>query len=414
VIRSARTLFVLAALFALPAHAETTLNVFISSALRPEVMRQAFDRFEAANPGIKVTPQLGGATSDLQAQYLNTVMSAKDSTLDVLLLDIIRPAQFAATGWTVPLNKSVGDRAEFLKPYLPAYAEADTVDGELVALPAFADAMILYYRKDLLDKYHLPVPQTWSELAKAAKTIQAGENNPDLQGVSFQGAPIEGTVCTFLLPYWSMGKTLVQDGHLTFDRDTALKSFAMWTGLVKDGVAPRNVAEIVTDQTRKDFEAGKAVFAVLWSYGWNLFQSADSAVKDKVGVAELPAVDGGKPVSCIGGWQWGVSAYSKHREDAIKLVRFLSSPEVSILLAEKASLLPVFTDLYKDPAVLQAVPFAAAVLPVVETAKSRPVTPRYNDVSDTIRTQTNAVLAGSETPDDAATQMEARLRRVLH
>ena len=345
----ARTLFVLAALFALPARADTTLTVFISSALRPEVMRQAFDRFEAANPGIKVTVQTGGATSDLQAQYLNTVMSAKDSTLDVMLLDIIRPAQFAATGWTVPLDQSVGDRAAFLQRYLPAYAEADTVDGKLVALPAFADAMFLYYRKDLLDKYHLPVPQTWSELAQEAKTIQAGEHSPDLQGLSFQGAPIEGTVCTFLLPYWSLGKTLVHDGHLTWDRDAALKSFALWTGLVKQGVAPRNVAEIVTDQTRKDFESGKVAFAVEWSYGWNLFQSADSAVKDKVGVADLPAVDGGKPVSCIGGWQWGVSSYSKYQADAIKLVRFLSSPEIATLLAEKASLLPVFPELYQGP-----------------------------------------------------------------
>ena len=412
-IRYARTLFVLAALFALPARADTTLTVFISSALRPEVMRQAFDRFEAANPGIKVTAQLGGATSDLQAQYLNTVMSAKDSTLDVLLLDIIRPAQFAATGWTLPLNQDVGDPAAFMKPYLPAYADADTVDGKLVALPAFADAMFLYYRKDLLDKYHLPVPQTWSALATEAKTIQAGEHDPQLQGLSFQGAPIEGTVCTFLLPYWSEGKTLVHDGHLTFDRDAALKSFALWTGLVKQGVAPRNVAEIVTDQTRKDFEAGKVVFAVEWSYGWNLFQGGDSAVKGRVGVAALPAVDGGNPVSCIGGWQWGVSAYSRHQADAIKLVRFLSSPEVATLLAEKASLLPVFSDLYKDPGVQQAVPWLAAALPVVETAKSRPVTPRYNDVSDTIRTQTNAVLAGSETPEEAAAQMEARLRRVL-
>jgi len=51
---------------------------------------------------------------------------------------------------------------------------------------------------------------------------------------------------------------------------------------------------------------------------------------------------------------------------------------------------------------------------VLEAAQSRPVTPRYNDVSDVIRTQTNAVLAGSETPQDAAAQMQARLRRVLH
>lgn len=261
-------------------------------------------------------------------------MSARDSTLDLLLLDIIRPAQFAATGWTVPLNKDVGDRAAFMQRYLPAYAEADTVAGKRVALPAFADAMFLYYRKDLLAKYHLPVSQTWSELAAEAKTIQAGEHEPQLQGLSFQGAPIEGTVCTFLLPYWSMGSTLVRDGHLTFDRAAAIRSFDLWTGLMMQGVAPRNVAEIVTDRTREDFEAGKVVFAVEWSYAWNLFQSADSAVKGKVDVAALPAVAGGKHVTCIGGRQCGVSAYSKHQADAIKLVRFLSSPDVSVLLAD--------------------------------------------------------------------------------
>ena len=411
--RMLRTLLLLAALFSLPAHAETTLNVFISSALRPEVMRQAFDQFEKANPGIKVTAQLGGATSDLQAQYLNTVLSAKDRSLDVLMLDIIRPAQFAATGWTLPLNKDVGSPTTFLKQYLPAYADADMVDGKLVALPAFADAMFLYYRKDLLNKYHLSVPTTWNQLASEAKTIQAGEHDPQLQGLSFQGAPIEGTVCTFLLPYWSMGKTLMQNGHLTFDRAAAVKSFDLWLGLMKQGVAPRNAAEIVTDQTRKDFEAGKAAFAIEWSYGWSLFQSADSAVTGKVGVAELPAVEGGKPVTCIGGWQWGVSAFSRHPAESVKLVKFLSSVPVSTLLAEKASLLPVFPQLYRDPALDQAMPWLPQALPVLEHAKSRPVTPYYNDVSNVIRTQTNAVLAGSETPEQAATQMEARLRRVL-
>jgi multiple sugar transport system substrate-binding protein len=408
-----RPLLLFAVLLALPAHAETTLNVFISSALRPEVMRQAFDQFEQANPGIKVTAQLGGATSDLQAQYLNTVLSAKDSTLDVLMLDIIRPAQFAATGWTLPLNKDVGDPATFLKQYLPAYADADTVDGKLVALPAFADAMFLYYRKDLLDKYHLPVPQTWSQLASEAKTIQAREHDPQLQGLSFQGAPIEGTVCTFLLPYWSMGKTLMQNGRLTFDRAAAVKSLELWQDLIKQGVAPKNAAEIVTDQTRKDFEAGKAVFAVEWGYGWAFFQGADSAVKGKVAVAELPAVDGGKAVTCIGGWQWAVSAFSAHQAEAVKLVKFLSSRPVSTLLAEKASLLPVFPQLYHDTALDQAMPWLPQALPAVEQAKSRPVTPYYNDVSNVIRTQTNAVLAGSETPEAAAAQMEARLTRVL-
>ena len=402
-----------ALLWSTAAVADSNLTVFISSQQRPDVMRHAFDKFEAANPGIKIAIQSGGTTSELQAAYLNTVMSAKDPTLDIFLLDIVRPAQFAAAQWTVPLNDQVGDVATLMKSYLPAYADADTVDGKLVALPAFADTMFLYYRKDLLTKYNREVPKTWTELAATAKVIQDGEKNPDLQGVSFQAAAIEGTVCTFLLPYWSAGKNLVSDGKLTWDRDTALKSFALWTGLVQAGVAPRNAAEIATETTRKDFQSGKAAFGVLWSYGWQLFQGADSAVKDKVGVAVLPSTDGGQPVSCIGGWQWGVSAYSTHKDDAIKLIRYMSSVETSKQLAIEGSLMPVFPSLYQDPDVLKAVPWYANALPVVTAAKSRPVTARYNEVSDIIRTQTNAVLAGSVTAADAATQMEARLRRVL-
>lgn len=400
-------------MFAQLANADTALNVFISPQQQPQLMRLEFDKYEASHPGVKITIQSGGTTSELQAAYLNTVMSAKDSTLDIFLLDIVRPAQFAAANWTVPLNDQVGDTAALMKSYLPAYAEADMVDGKLVALPAFADAMFLYYRRDLLEKYNIAVPKTWSEVAAAAKKIQAGEHNPDLQGVNFQAAPIEGTVCTFLLPYWSQGKTLVTNGALTWDKQAALKSFATWKGMIDSGAAPRNSAEIVTEQTRKDFQAGKAAFAVLWSYGWALFQGPDSAVKDKVGVAVLPSVDGGQPVSCIGGWQWGVSAYSTHKEEAIKLIRYMSSLDVSRDLAVQGSLMPVFPSLYQDPSVVKATPWFANALPVVTAAKSRPVTPRYNEVSDIIRTSTNAVLAGSLGAEEAAAQMEAKLRRVL-
>jgi multiple sugar transport system substrate-binding protein len=399
---------------ALPAAAQTELNVFVSSQHRPDVMRKAFDRFEAANPGVKVKVETGGNTSELQAQYLNTVLSAKDPSLDLFILDIIRPAQFAAAGWTVPLDDAVGDKAALLGSSLPAYAEANQVDGELVALPAFADALFLYYRKDLLDEHGVPVPKTWTELGEAAQKVMAAEGNPQLQGVSFQGKAIEGANCTFLLPYWSQGKELVDaSGKLSLDKEAAARSFQTWLDLIGTGAAKKNVAEVATDDTRKEFQAGNAVFAVLWSYGWGHFQGADSAVKGKVGVAPLPAVAGGEPVSCIGGWQWGVSAFSEDPDEAVKLARFMSSPETSKLLAVDGALLPIFPALYEDPEVLQAAPWFKDALPVVQAARARPVTPRYNEVSEVIRTSVNAVLAGTTTPEDAVSQMQARLRRVL-
>ena len=147
--------------------------MFVSSQHRPDVWRKAFDMYEAKNPNVKVAIE-PAATSEAQAQYLNTVMTAKDSSLDVMILDVIRPAQYAAAGWTVPFNV-LGD-AECRYEALPSgHAEANTVDGKVVALPAFADAMFLYYRKDLLEKHGVQPPQTWDELAAAAKKVTAAE-----------------------------------------------------------------------------------------------------------------------------------------------------------------------------------------------------------------------------------------------
>lgn len=395
------------AISASAAFAQTELKVYISSQHQPEKWRQALDMYEASNPDVKVSIETGGSTSEAQAQYLNTVLTAKDPSLDVLILDIVRPAQFAAAGWTTPLTDMD------MSSYLPAYAAANTVDGKVIALPAFADAQFLYYRTDLLEKYNISPPSTWDELRQAVAIIKEQEANPDLQGVSFVGKAIEGANCTFLVPYWSQGKELVTDGKLTFDREAAVNSLALWKGLIDDGVAKANTAEVATDDVRKEFQAGNAIFAVNWSYAWAQAQGAESAVAGKVGVVPLPRLGNGQPATCLGGWEWSVSAYSEHQDEAQGLVKYLSSPDVSKFMAVNGALLPTFGDLYTDAEVTAAAPWFANAKAVVETAKPRPVTPRYNEVSEVIRTTVNAVMAGVSTPEEGADLIESRLARIL-
>ena len=102
--------------FAVPAFADTDLKIFVSSQHQPDVWRKVLDKYEAANPGVKVAIETGGNTSEAQAQYLNTVMSAKDTNLDVLMLDVIRPAQYAAAGWTSRPRPSPGHLVETTTP----------------------------------------------------------------------------------------------------------------------------------------------------------------------------------------------------------------------------------------------------------------------------------------------------------
>jgi multiple sugar transport system substrate-binding protein len=398
------------------AHAQTTLRIFTGGQQRPDVMRQIVDEYVRRNPNVKVEVEVGGATSEQQQQYLNTVLASRDSSLDVVLIDVIRPAQWAAAQWAEPLDSYLGaDKDKVMAQYLPAYREANTVAGKVISLPYFADAQFLYYRKDLLEKHGVQPPKTWAEVKAAAQKIMQAEGNPNLRGFETAGAPIEGTVCTFAVPLWGAGGTLTDsNGKLALNAELAKKPFELWGEFKQANVLPPNIAEIPTDRIRQNFQAGNLVFAMNWGYVWNRTQNdADSQIKDKVGVVPLPGFTADKAATCIGGWQLAVTAFSKNKAEAVKLVRYLSSPEVSKRQAILASHLPVFPEVYTDPEVLKANPWFKDALPVVQTARSRPVTPRYNEVSEIIRTNMNAFLAGTKTQDAALAEMQSRLGNVL-
>ncbi len=393
----------------------TTLRVFSGGQnQRPDLMRKLFDQYQAANPGVKIEIETGGATSELQRQYLSTVLNAKDSAIDIYLIDIVNPAQYFSAGWLEPLDQYIGG-VSALKPYLPAYSQANVVDGKVAAMPAFADAMFMYYRKDLLDKHGIKEPKTWDELSAASLKIQQAEKNPDLQGLSIQGAPIEGAVCTFLLPYWSMGKSFNDaSGKMTLDKAAAAKGMDMWLKMVDQGVIKRNVAEVKTPDTVNEFKAGQVAFAINWGFAWDRFQTdPDSQVKGKVGVMPLPAVAGGTSATCLGGWQWAVSAFSKSKPAAAKLVQHLASPASSKFLAVQGSLLPTIQSVYTDADVVKQVPWFKDAAAAVVAGRSRPMSARYGEVSDAIRTTTSAVLARTKTPADGVNEIEGKLSRVM-
>ena len=201
---------------------------------------------------------------------------------------------------------------------------------------------------------------------------------------------------------------------MTLDKAAATKGLQGWLGLVDQGVMKKNIAEVKTGDTVNEFKAGQVVFAINWGFAWDRFQGdKDSTVQGKVGVMPLPAVAGGKSATCIGGWQWAVSAFSKSKAEAAKLVRYMSSPDASKFLAVEGSLMPVYPQTYTDADVVKAVPWFKDAAAVVVAGKSRPKSERYGEVSDVIRTTTSAVLARTKTPAEGVDEIENRLRRVM-
>ncbi len=411
----ATLLFALLGTFAL---AQTEVVVFLDPRSPMELFERYAQAFEAQNPDLDIVFETGGATSDAQQQYLNTVLSSQSGEIDIFLIDVIRPATYAAAGWAEPLNpffESEAATEAYLSDFLSGPVAADTVGGTLYAVPSSTDAQFLYYREDLLDKYGFEPPETWEELKEQALTILEGENDPSLQGFNYQGAAIEGTVCTFLEALWTAGGDWRDDeGNITVDSPEGRQALEWYADTMASGVTKPNIAETSTDNSRQEFQAGDVVFMLNWAYAWSRFQSdEDSQVKGNVGVAPLPAFEGHESATCVGGWQWAINPYSENKEVAFEVVRFFASPEFQRDLAIEGSRIPVRSALFEDPEVLAANPHFAQFYDVIINARPRPVTPFYSEVSELIRSTMNAFLAGSLTEDEALERMQVGLEDIL-
>ncbi|AFK57130.1 ABC transporter substrate-binding protein [Tistrella mobilis] len=343
------------------------------------------------------------------------ILGAGADDIDVLQIDVVWPGMLAPH--LVDLSEYMGDAPA---QHFPALIENDTVDGRLVAMPWWTDAGVLYYRKDLLDRYGHQPPESWSDLTRIAADIQQKERaagQADLWGYVWQGRAYEGLTCNALewIDAYGGGTIVDADGRVTVNNPKALAALteaASWVGTI----SPEGVLTYDEEAARGVFQSGKAVFMRNWPYAWALAQSADSPVKDKVGVTALPpGAPEGKTTGTLGGWHLAVSRYSKHPAEAADLVRFLTGAAEQKRRAVEAAYNPTIPALYKDDEVLAANPFFGQLYQTFETAVARPsraTGDAYNRLSAAVWQRTQDALAGRMTPEAALTRLDRDLGRL--
>jgi trehalose/maltose transport system substrate-binding protein len=149
-----------------------------------------------------------------------------------------------------------------------------------------------------------------------------------------------------------------------------------------------------------------------WPYAWSLMQKNDSLVKGKVGVAKLP---GNPSAAALGGWQLGVSKYSKHQAIAADLVMYMTSASVQKSRAIHGSFNPTLTALYKDKEVLEANEFMGALAEVFANSVARPTTAtglKYPQVSQSFWNAAHEVMSKRATGEEAVSKLESRLKQI--
>ena len=384
--------------FSSAAFAETTLNALFmaQSAYSEADVRAMTDEFSAANPDIKVTlefvPYEGLRDKTILAQ-------GSGSGYDVVLFDVIWPAEYAENGILVDISDRV--TPEMKAGVLPGAWTTVEYNGKQYGMPWILDTKYLFYNKDILAKAGIAAPpKTWEELNQQAQIIK--DKGLLDTPIAWSWAQAEAVICDYTTLVSAYQGSFLNDGKPSFQTGGGLEALTYMVDTYNAGLTNPNSKEFLEEDVRRVFSNGEAAFALNWTYMYNLANAGDdSKVKGMVGVVPAPGVAGKSEVSAMNGSMGlGVTASSAHPDEAWKLVEFLTSQPVQNKFAKLS--LPIWASSYDDPAITAGQEELISAAKVALGAMyPRPTTPKYQELSVALQQAIQEALLGQASPADA-------------
>lgn len=372
------------------------------------------EEFNKAHPGIKINPVYAGTYQETIVKALTGHKSGQPPVAAVLLsTDLYTLIDEDAIEPLDGYVKTAADKA-WLSSFYPGFLRNSQTGGKTWGAPFQRSTIVMYYNKDLLKAAGInKAPETWAELAEAAKKL----TKKDAAGNTVQyGMQIPSTG----YGYWMLQALATQNGALLandagnavkLDDPKVIEALEYWVQLAKDGVHPRGVVEWGT--TPKDFLEQKT--AIMWTTTGNLTNVRKNASFD-FGVAMLPAKQ--RRGSPTGGGNFYIfkKATPAQQQAAFQFIQWMTQPERAaqwsidtgyVATSAKAYDTPALKAYTKDfPPALVARDQLVHAVAEFSTHENQRVTKALNDA-------VQAALTGGKTPAQALKDAQAEAERIL-
>ncbi len=393
-------------------------------------MQKLTDDFTKANPDI--TLNWVTMEENVLRQKVTTDIATKGGQYDILTIGTYEVPIWAKNGWLVELSALESDPTYDVNDLLPAIRGGLSVDGKLYAAPFYGESSYVMYRKDLMQKAGLTMPDapTWDFIRQAADKMTDRANG--ISGVCLRGKAGWGENMAFLTAMSNSfgARWFNEKWQPQFDQPEWKNTLQFYVDLMKaDG--PAGASSNGFNENLTLFQQGKCgMWIDATVAGSFVTDPKASTVADKVGFALAPDNGLGKRGNWLWAWSLAVPAGSQKVDAAEKFINWATSKHYEELVASKdgwANVPPgTRTSLYKNPDYLKA-PFAAMTLASIEaadpqhpTVKPVPYTgvqfvaiPEFQGLGDTVGQIFSAALAGQTSVDDALKQAQDTATRVM-
>jgi len=410
------TVAAIAGVFAIGAHANTELTMYYPVAVGgplTKVVDGIVADFMKENPDIKVNAIYAGNYNDARIKALAALKSGEPAQLSVMFsIDIYELIEQDAIVAFDDIVTTAEDKA-WLDSFYPALMQNGRTAGKTWGIPFQRSTIVMYYNKDAFREAGLDpekAPATWDELVAAGKKLTKADG-------SQWGVMIPSTG----YPYWMFGALTMQNDQVLmndagdttyFDAPGTIGALEFWKDLgAKHKVMPEGTIEWGT--LRKNFLEGKT--AIMWHSTGNLTTVKKNAKFD-FGVAMLPASKRRGTPTGGGNFYIFKKTSPEERVAAMKLIKFMTSPESSAEWSMKTGYMGVSPAAYQTQVLqdyVKGFPYAAVARDQLEFATAELSTFQTGRVRKALDDAIQAALTDAKTPTEALKEAQSTADRLL-
>lgn len=375
-----------------------------------DIFQELVTKFNQKNPDIEVEALYIGQPDAQLPKILAATVSNQPP--DILWFVPQITGKLAQLGALLPLEDWL-DNSPLKSEIDPAMFDSMKLDGHILSVPLATNNAAVFYRPSLFKQAGISdVPRTWSELKQTAKALTQDTNNDkriDRHGIYLSLGKGEWNVFAWLPFIYSAGGDLLKNGQPDLVNDGAIAALQLGSDLVQAGVAvlspPERGYEI------DDFIAGKVAMQITGP--WTLAQLKLTSIDYDV----FPIPIAKQPAAVIGGENLFVFKTTPQREQAsIRFLEYVLSEEFQTAWALQTGYLPVNiksqqSQEYQD--FVESNPVVKVFLKQMQWAKSRPIIPQYNRLSENLGRAIEASLLGKQTPTEALKRSQQRLELIF-
>lgn len=326
---------------------------------------------------------------------------------------------YQANGLLENLTPYVEKESYDMDMYSTQSVEANTIDGQVYALPISGYSIQLYYNKDILEEigYKEP-PKSMEEMYEMAVKATTLDANGNIERLGYPLFPLASARQELI--YGFGGRWWAEDGKtLTPESEGVIESLKYNVKYREQYGVEKVQAFIATANTNRYTEqdmffAGKQLFRIDGSWLPTMMKNFGAEVN--YGITLIPSLGGVEEARGVSRFETGslsIPTTAKNKDGAWDFIKWITNEEGAKIIDIGVGYLPALKTLYDDPDIL-AIPGNKEFIEAIKLERGiqYPKIKDYAKYVSLIDEYLDYVYNGTKTPEEAMSELAKQAKNL--